>query len=153
MMVRRSVGVITPMDNWVRETSTLTARFLGVEFKPNADEIEVGLFHSCGLFDSEVGAGEITAMRNLGWVTDPHSTPEVIILSTNATSISVGHRHTCAIFDDASLKCWGANEFGQVGDGGSANSNTPQDIDLGHGSKEQVPCERGTYQPLPEKTT
>lgn len=57
------------------------------------------------------------------------------------------------ILDDASLKCWGANEYGQVGDGGSTNSNTPQDIDLGHGSKDQVPCERGTYQPLPEKTT
>ena len=36
-----------------------------------------------------------------------------------------------------------ANEYGQVGDGGSTNSNTPQDIDLGHGSKDQVPCEEG----------
>ena len=118
-------------------------------------EVEVGLFHSCGLFDSgEVACWGDNSYGQLGDGTQTaHSTPEVIILSTNATSISVGHRHTCMILDDASLKCWGANEFGQVGDGGSTNSNTPQDIDLRHGSKEQVPCERGTYQPLPEKTT
>ena len=118
-------------------------------------EIEVGLFHSCGLFDSgEVACWGDNSNGQLGDGTQiAHSTPEVIMLSTNATSISVGHRHTCVILDDASLKCWGANEFGQVGDGGTSDSNTPQDIDLGHGSKEQVPCERGTYQPLPEKTT
>ena len=118
-------------------------------------EIEVGLFHSCGLFDSgEVACWGDNSNGQLGDGTQTaHSTPEVIILSTNATSISVGHRHTCVILDDASLKCWGANEFGQVGDGGTIDSSTPRDIDLGHGSKEQVPCERGTYQPLPEKTT
>ena len=118
-------------------------------------EIEVGLFHSCGLFDSgEVACWGDNSYGQLGDGTQTaHSTPEVIILSTNATSITVGHRHTCMILDDASLKCWGANEYGQVGDGGSTNSNTPQDIDLGHGSKDQVPCERGTYQPLPQKTT
>ena len=117
-------------------------------------EIEVGLFHSCGLFDSgEVACWGDNSHGQLGDGTEvAHSTPEVIILSTNATSISVGHRHTCVIFEDASLKCWGANEFGQIGDGGTTDSSTPQDVDLGHGSKEQVPCEKGTYQPLPEKT-
>ena len=118
-------------------------------------EIEVGLFHSCGLFDSgEVACWGDNSHGQLGDGTEVgHSTPEVIILSTNATSVSVGHRHTCVILDDASLKCWGANEFGQIGDGSTTDSSILRDVDLGHGSKEQVPCERGTYQPLPEKTT
>ena len=83
-------------------------------------EIEVGLFHSCGLFDSgEVACWGDNSHGQLGDGTQvAHPTPEVIILSTNATSITVGHRHTCMILDDASLKCWGANEFGQIGDGG-----------------------------------
>jgi E3 ubiquitin-protein ligase HERC3 len=29
--------------------------------------------------------------------------------------VSVGQKHTCAILDDDTLKCWGDNEFGQLG--------------------------------------
>ncbi|MEO8903642.1 MAG: DUF4215 domain-containing protein [Polyangiaceae bacterium] len=40
-----------------------------------------------------------------------------ISLGTNrtATSISVGINAACAVLDDGSLKCWGANYFGQLG--------------------------------------
>ena len=118
-------------------------------------QIGVGLFHSCGLFDSgELACWGDNSFGQLGDGTQiSHSSPEIITLGTNATSLSVGHRHTCAILDDASLKCWGANEFGQVGDGSTTDLSTPATIDLGHGSKEQVPCSSGSYQPLPEKTT
>ncbi|MEO7035418.1 MAG: DUF4215 domain-containing protein [Polyangiaceae bacterium] len=42
-----------------------------------------------------------------------------ILLGTNrtATSISVGVNAACAVLDDGSLKCWGANPFGQLGAG------------------------------------
>ncbi|MGB1461289.1 MAG: S8 family serine peptidase [Candidatus Thalassarchaeaceae archaeon] len=118
-------------------------------------QVGVGLFHSCGLFDTgEVACWGGNSNGQLGDGTQTsHSSPEIITLSTNASSIAVGHRHTCAILDDASLKCWGANEYGQVGDGSTSDLDSPASIDLGHGSKEQVPCPRGSYQPLPEKTT
>jgi alpha-tubulin suppressor-like RCC1 family protein len=42
--------------------------------------------------------------------------PEVR-LGTNrrAVSLAAGYLHTCAIFDDGSVKCWGTNEFAQLG--------------------------------------
>ena len=37
-----------------------------------------------------------------------------------ATAITAGGSHTCAILADKSVKCWGANDYGQIG-GGTQN--------------------------------
>ena len=50
--------------------------------------------------------------------------------------VSVGYSHTCAILDNGDLKCWGSDQYGQLGDGGSnTNTNAPSStpIDLGSG--------------------
>jgi alpha-tubulin suppressor-like RCC1 family protein len=39
----------------------------------------------------------------------------VSISGPNATSVSVGGHHTCAVTELEGLKCWGANDFGQLG--------------------------------------
>ena len=38
-----------------------------------------------------------------------------------AIAISAGRYHTCAILDNASLKCWGNNTYGQLGQGDNDN--------------------------------
>ena len=116
--------------------------------------VQVGLFHSCALFDSGgVACWGDNSNGQLGDGSQSGSTvPAIVSLSENATSVSAGQRHSCAILVDASLHCWGANEGGQIGDGTASDRNSPTTVDLGHGSKEQLPCAPGSYQPNPSQT-
>ena len=38
-----------------------------------------------------------------------------------AKMISAGYAHTCAVLDDDSVKCWGRNNYGQLGFGDTSN--------------------------------
>ena len=42
-----------------------------------------------------------------------------------ATDISLGLGHTCALLHDTSVKCWGRNNLGQLGDGTLSNKYIP----------------------------
>lgn len=50
---------------------------------------------------------------------------------TGVTNISAGRgaswmaAHTCATVSDGTVRCWGRNNYGQLGDGNSTNSATP----------------------------
>jgi len=59
--------------------------------------------------------------------------PTTIDLGLNAYAqeIALGSEHTCAVMNDNKLKCWGLNEYGQVGDGTTSDRNIPTTIDLG----------------------
>ncbi|MBL6732678.1 MAG: putative Ig domain-containing protein, partial [Candidatus Poseidoniaceae archaeon] len=57
-------------------------------------------------------------------------------LGSDVISLAFGHYHTCAILDNGDVKCWGLDNYGQLGDGGSnANTNAPSStlVDLGTG--------------------
>ena len=36
---------------------------------------------------------------------------------TGATALAVGYGHTCAIMESGGVRCWGANDRGQLGNG------------------------------------
>ncbi len=46
-------------------------------------------------------------------------------LSSGVTSIAVGDSHACATLSDGTIRCWGSNNFGQLGDGTTTNSLVP----------------------------
>jgi alpha-tubulin suppressor-like RCC1 family protein len=49
-------------------------------------------------------------------------------------SVSAGEVHVCAILDDDSVRCWGNNLYGQLGNGTNTGAKTPgAAIDLGSG--------------------
>ena len=42
-----------------------------------------------------------------------------------ATQIVAGFDHSCALLANTTIKCWGHNEHGQLGNGSNVNSITP----------------------------
>ena len=44
--------------------------------------------------------------------------PRVIVVVPPAMAITAGWHHTCALFKNGSVRCWGRNHKGQLGDGG-----------------------------------
>ena len=71
-------------------------------------------------------------------INTPSSTAIDLGTGRTAVALSAGWDHTCAILDNGSLKCWGSDASGQLGNGATtsgiwlaAPSTTP--IDLGTG--------------------
>ena len=88
---------------------------------------------SCALIKGgEVKCWGDNTYGQLGNNTDNNSNTPVSVRNstdtanlTGVTALTAGGYHTCALLTDGSLKCWGYNAYGQLGNGTTANSNTP----------------------------
>ncbi|WP_437724001.1 RCC1 domain-containing protein [Sorangium sp. So ce861] len=90
-----------------------------------AKAIVAGTFHTCAILgddtvkcwgDNEAGQLGQDHRNNLGGTLS--TTPETfnsIPLGGPVKALSAGSSHTCAILGDGTVKCWGDNQFGQLG--------------------------------------
>ncbi|TLY15221.1 MAG: hypothetical protein E6K69_06550 [Nitrospirae bacterium] len=63
-----------------------------------------------------------------GTKVDKNIPVDVIGLVGGVKAIAAGWRHTCALTTAGSVKCWGKNHDGQLGDGTAINRSSPVDV-------------------------
>ena len=91
-----------------------------------ATAIATGYYHSCAKLNNgdlkcwgwnSLGQLGIGNTENMGDNSSEMSQLTGINLGTGRTAISIAARsyHTCALLDDGSVKCWGRNNFGDLG--------------------------------------
>ena len=106
----------------------------GESFLRTATAIAAGNFHTCairdnssikcwGLNDSgQLGIGNDNNLQYLDRGSDVD-----LGAGRTARGIAAGDSHTCAMLDNASIKCWGGNAFGQLGLGDDSTRGDQSD--------------------------
>ena len=61
-------------------------------------------------------------------ITDHWIPANVNGLTSGVTAIASASFHACALTTSGSVKCWGKNDFGQLGDGSTTDRWTPVDV-------------------------
>ena len=97
----------------------------------HATAIDGGLSHTCAI--DQAGklwcwGGNDGGQLGDGSSVNDSTTPVAVALpdpTLTAVQIAAGRTHSCAILSDHSLVCWGHDELGQLGDGGTVPHNTP----------------------------
>jgi alpha-tubulin suppressor-like RCC1 family protein len=92
-----------------------------VDFQDSVYQVSVGRRQALAVMvDAKARGWGANELGQLGTGTrepQPHLTPIAVDGLTGLQGISTRNQHSCALFSLGKVKCWGANNFGQVGDG------------------------------------
>lgn len=104
------------------------ARIAGLE--SGVTGISVGHTHACAIQNNAIKCWGDNKYGQLGVTLDVGSSQAPLAITSITGTIQrvvAGRYHTCAIVNNA-LKCWGLNDFGQLGNGNTNNSALPVDV-------------------------
>jgi alpha-tubulin suppressor-like RCC1 family protein len=116
------------LGNGMRPAASTAVSVLGIS---DATAITASsLFHSCAVLAG--GTAKCWGYNVFGQLGNgfsgtsaESSSPVSVTGITDATSIAAGYAHSCARLSGGTVKCWGYNSYGQLGNGTTANSSTP----------------------------
>jgi len=104
-------------------------------------QISTGKFNTCVVtIDGGIKCWGGNARGQLGNGTIVNSSIPVDVagLADGVSQVSVGQQHICALMDNGTVKCWGSNSFGQLGNGTTTNSSVPVEVIGLGGSVSQI---------------
>ena len=99
--------------------------------------IATGGYHTCAV--TAAGGASCWGWNRYGQLGDGtmigHITPTGVSgLTSGVAALAAGRVHSCALTTSGGVKCWGANMYGQLGDGTRTDRATPMDVvGLAHG--------------------
>jgi alpha-tubulin suppressor-like RCC1 family protein len=115
---------------------------ISITVAPQFFVISTGETHTCGLTGrSQIYCWGMSAHGELGSATTLQQCPELglpcsttPVLATHMTlsNLATGAMFTCALDASSAAYCWGANFYGQLGNGSTAENATPQLVSGGH---------------------
>lgn len=95
-------------------------------------DISLGSEHSCAVLPTGGvkcwGRGDEGQLGN-GESEDQLVTVDVVGLTAGVARVSAGGSHTCALTQAGSIKCWGSNYGGNLGNGSEARQLVPVDVE------------------------
>ncbi|MFN8017062.1 MAG: hypothetical protein U0P45_02945 [Acidimicrobiales bacterium] len=94
----------------------------------NMFSVAAGNAHACAVTTGQAAVcWGYNANGQLGNGTTTNSTTPVAVssLGTTVSEVSASEFHSCALINGGTVKCWGANQYGQLGNGTTTNSLTP----------------------------
>ena len=105
----------------------VTSVFAGTA-SASASMVAASEYSSCAV--TTTGAVQCWGANMYGQLGDgttmPQNTPVTVTgLGATATAVAVAGNHSCALLSDGSVKCWGINDAGQLGNASTINSPTP----------------------------
>lgn len=99
-----------------------------VPLPANAVALSTQTNHVCAALDDGSvwcwGYNSDGQLGNGGRTTSPRPVATVA-LPVQTTQLATASNHTCALGDDGTLRCWGGNEVGQLGDGSNTRRLRP----------------------------
>jgi alpha-tubulin suppressor-like RCC1 family protein len=103
-----------------------------------ASTVTIGTAHVCYLATSDKtvmcwGQSQYGRLGNGTTSAGAVTTPAIINGLANVTSVSAGATHTCASLSDLSVRCWGQDNWGQIGDGVSSGPSATPAVVNDHG--------------------
>ena len=89
--------------------------------------IAAGWGHTCAVVNGAAKCWGHNAYGELGnGTTTVSKTPTAVTsLTGGVSSVTTGYMHTCALLANGAVKCWGYNEYGQLGNESTTDSLTP----------------------------
>jgi alpha-tubulin suppressor-like RCC1 family protein len=138
--VRGTLTLAVTDENGAGGTTTLSYNLTPNQFPDNQTQegpltgintIRAGEDHTCALFNN--GTMRCWGRNNLGQLgygttvpvgttpaNLPYTTTDVPLLGVG-TKLAVGGNHTCALLNNGLVRCWGNNQYGQLGYNSTAN--------------------------------